>query len=471
MAITKSSPCPVMHEQIQRYGIYVNENRAIPEAFDGQKPVHRRLLYAMYTLGLKPTGAEIKCARIVGDTVGKYHPHSDSAAYEALVTLINCSNPLAQGEGNFGSPVTEDREAAQRYTNAKFTALGYHTLFDPRLIAVTKMVPNYDQSTAEPFLLPARLPMLLLNGTEGIGVAMATKCASFSLASVIKTVVKYIDTPKPDYKVLLGLRLHYPQWGSEFDSSRQKKAWIQFLKTGKGRLEFDSAIDVDAKAKTIVLGPYAYGLKPFTNLLGSKTKPNTIRSQPWYRQHHMDGMKLILTEVADINEAGKWLLGRCSVGHTFNTQVTVRQIRNEKPVTSARSMTILEVLEHWLRQRVDLEILALRQEIADLAIKIRQADIKILGHLNIQKLAKLVRHSQNLVPDVMKLLKLTEEEAKWLLERQLQSLARLQISDLKRDQAEWKKLMAVKQKMLKKPVEVVKQDVLALEKALLKARP
>lgn len=480
MPIIKASPGPLMHDQIQRYGLYVNENRAIPEIYDGLKPVHRRLLFAMSELNLKPVGHEIKCARIVGDTVGKYHPHGDVAAYESLVTLINCSNPLAQGEGNFGSPVTEDSEAAQRYTNAKFTALGYHALFEPRLMAVTETVANYDQSLKEPFLLPARLPMLLLNGTEGIGMAMATKCASFSLQSVIKTVLKYIDTKKPDYKVLLGLEFYYPKWGGEFDKKRQKKEWLSFIKTGKGRLEFDSVIDVDEKSKTIVVGPFAYGLKPFTDLLDKKEKkekaenggkskntkvPNVARKQPWYKQHFVENGKLIL-EVSDVKEAGKWLLAKCSVSHSFSTVVSFRSIENGKTSISTRPVTLLQILEHWLKTRVELEKKALTREIAELALKIRQADIRIGGHLNFKKLAHLVRHSKTLIKDVQKLLKLTEDEAKWLLERQIQSLARLQIGDLRKEQAENKKLMLSKQSMLKNPVKTVRQDVVDLAKLL-----
>lgn len=468
MAITKSSPAPLMHQQIQRYGVYVNENRAIPEAFDGQKPVHRRLLYAMYSLGIRATGTEVKCARIVGDAVGKYHPHSDTAAYESLVTLINCSNPLAQGEGNFGSPVTEDSEAAQRYTNAKFTRLGLHCFFDPRLLAVTHMVPNYDDTLQEPYLLPARLPAVLLNGGEGIGVAMATKCPSFEITSIIKTVRKYIAAKARDWKLLTGLKLWYPLWGAEVDVSRQRKEWQQLLKTGQARIEFDTVIDVNKK--TITLGPFAYGLKPFTSVLGSKAKPGTIRAQPWYKSHYTDntkdGMRLVLTDVTDVEAAVNWLLKKTTVAHSFNTTVSLRKLEKGVPVIGARKMNILEILDYWYTNRTKLEKAALTEELKQLGIQIRQAELKILAHTNIDKLTQLLKTSNNLVSDVASVLGISKEEAQWLLERQIQQLAKLSISDVRKAQAQWKAESSVKKGLLKDLPRAVLLDLDRLEKEL-----
>jgi DNA gyrase subunit A len=188
------------------YAMSVIVGRALPDARDGLKPVHRRVLYAMHDVGLQPTRAYRKCAFIVGEVMGKYHPHGDSAIYDTLVRMaqeFSLRYPLVDGQGNFGS-IDDDPAAAMRYTEARLTRLSTELLRDIDADTVD-FGPNYDESTQEPLVLPARFPNLLVNGTSGIAVGMATNIPPHNLREVAGAVAAYIDDPEID---LAGLMEH-----------------------------------------------------------------------------------------------------------------------------------------------------------------------------------------------------------------------------------------------------------------------
>ncbi|HVF63349.1 MAG TPA: DNA gyrase subunit A, partial [Casimicrobiaceae bacterium] len=175
------------------YAMSVVTGRALPDVADGQKPVQRRILFAMHELGLYPPSRHVKSARVVGDVLGKYHPHGDTAAYDALVRQaqdFSLRYPLIDGQGNFGSR-DGDNAAAMRYTECRLTALAELVLAEIDRDTVD-FAPNYDGAFREPKLLPARLPMILLNGTSGIGVGMATDIPSHNLREVAKACVATI---------------------------------------------------------------------------------------------------------------------------------------------------------------------------------------------------------------------------------------------------------------------------------------
>ena len=174
------------------YAMAVNRSRAIPDVRDGLKPVHRRILYSMSEMGLTPDKAYKKCAAIVGDVLGKYHPHGDSSVYDALVRLaqdFSINLPLVDGHGNFGS-VDGDPAAAYRYTEAKMSKLALEMLKDIDKNTVD-MKSNFDDTRKEPVVLPARYPNLLVNGADGIAVGMATNIPPHNLTDVINGCVRY----------------------------------------------------------------------------------------------------------------------------------------------------------------------------------------------------------------------------------------------------------------------------------------
>ncbi|HEY3736715.1 MAG TPA: DNA gyrase subunit A, partial [Jatrophihabitans sp.] len=186
------------------YAMSVIVGRALPDVRDGLKPVHRRVLYSMHDLGLQPTRSYRKCAYIVGEVMGKYHPHGDSAIYDTLVRMaqdFSLRYPLVDGQGNFGS-IDEDPAAAMRYTEARMAKLATEMLRDIDADTVD-FGPNYDESTQEPLVLPSRFPNLLVNGTSGIAVGMATNIPPHNLREVAAAVFAYIDDPEIDLDGLL----------------------------------------------------------------------------------------------------------------------------------------------------------------------------------------------------------------------------------------------------------------------------
>jgi DNA gyrase subunit A len=191
-----------LHSEVQRsyleYAMSVIVGRALPDVRDGLKPVHRRILYAMHELGLTPDRPFRKCARVVGDVLGKYHPHGDQAVYDALVRMVQdfaSRYPLLDGHGNFGS-VDNDPPAAMRYTETRLAAVGNEALLRDIGEATVDFTDNFDNSQQEPIVLPAQLPNLLLNGSSGIAVGMATNIPPHNLAEVVDGLVALIDRPQ-----------------------------------------------------------------------------------------------------------------------------------------------------------------------------------------------------------------------------------------------------------------------------------
>ena len=193
-----------MKNSYRDYAMSVIISRALPDVRDGLKPVQRRILYSMIELGLDPKKPHRKSARIVGDAMGKYHPHGDSSIYDALVHMTenySLQIPLVDGHGNFGS-IDGDGAAAMRYTEARLSD-GAMTLLDHLEKGLVEFVPNFDGSEQEPAVLPAMLPNLLINGTTGIAVGMATNIPPHNPGEVIDGIIAYIDKPNIDIEGLM----------------------------------------------------------------------------------------------------------------------------------------------------------------------------------------------------------------------------------------------------------------------------
>src|SRR3954454_13201030 len=227
------------------YAMSVIVGRALPDVRDGLKPVHRRVLYSMNETGLQPNRPYAKCARIVGDVMGKYHPHGDSAIYDALVRLaqeFSLRSLLVDGQGNFGS-VDDDPAAAMRYTEARMAPLAREMLRDLDADTVD-FVPNYDGSLSEPTVLPARFPNLLVNGSSGIAVGMATNIPPHNLGETIAATIAYIDDPDIDVE---GLMKHikgpdFPTGGIILGTSGIREAYA----SGRGRVRLPARAHIQA---------------------------------------------------------------------------------------------------------------------------------------------------------------------------------------------------------------------------------
>ncbi len=244
-----SAPIPVVFEdEVQRsyldYAMSVIVGRAIPDARDGLKPVHRRILYTMHQLNLSPGGKFVKCARVVGDVLGKFHPHGDSSVYDALVRMaqdFSMRIPLVDGQGNFGS-VEGDPAAAYRYTECKLTRLSEELLRDIDKDTVD-FSPNYDGSTEEPDVLPSRVPNLLVNGTNGIAVGMATNIPPHNLGEILDATLHVIEQPGCTVESLLPLVKgpDFPTAASILGTEGIRRAYL----TGRGTVTMRAKADIE----------------------------------------------------------------------------------------------------------------------------------------------------------------------------------------------------------------------------------
>ena len=226
------------------YAMAVNVSRAIPDVRDGLKPVHRRILYSMHELGLYSDKAFRKCARIVGDCLGKYHPHGDSSVYDALVRLaqdFSINFPLIEGHGNFGS-VDGDPAAAMRYTEARLSRLSAEMLRDLDKETVD-FYPTFDDTGMQPTVLPSRFPNMLVNGSDGIAVGMATNIPPHNLGEVIDGVVAMIEHPDIDVEGLMQYipAPDFPTGALIMGRSGIKRAY----KTGRGSITIRSRCEVE----------------------------------------------------------------------------------------------------------------------------------------------------------------------------------------------------------------------------------
>ncbi len=233
-----------MKQSYLDYAMSVIVARALPDVRDGLKPVHRRILYAMWDIGLKPGAKFRKSATVVGEVLGKYHPHGDAAVYDSLVRLAQpfaMRQVLVTGQGNFGS-IDGDSAAAMRYTEAKLAAISEELLLDIEKDTVN-FIPNYDGSTNEPQVLPARLPNLLLNGTMGIAVGMATSIPPHNLGEVIGAIECLIDNPEADLEELMKFVQgpDFPTGGAIFNKEDIKQAYA----TGKGSVVMRAKADIE----------------------------------------------------------------------------------------------------------------------------------------------------------------------------------------------------------------------------------
>jgi DNA gyrase subunit A len=234
-----------MQQSYLEYAMSVIVGRALPDVRDGLKPVHRRILYAMHELGLTPDRPYRKCARVVGDVLGKYHPHGDQAVYDALVRMVqdfSSRYPLLAGHGNFGS-VDDDPPAAMRYTETRLAAVGNEALLSEIGDATVDFIGNFDNSQQEPVVLPAQLPILLLNGSSGIAVGMATNIPPHNVNEIVDGLIALIDSPSLSDEKLLELipGPDFPTGGEIVGTDGIREAYL----TGKGSIPMRGVANVE----------------------------------------------------------------------------------------------------------------------------------------------------------------------------------------------------------------------------------
>jgi DNA gyrase subunit A len=432
------------------YAMSVIVGRALPDVRDGLKPVHRRVLYAMHDLGLQPNRAYRKCAFIVGEVMGKYHPHGDSAIYETLVRMaqdFSLRYPLVDGQGNFGS-IDDDPPAAMRYTEARLGALATEMLRDIDADTVD-FGPNYDESTREPLLLPARFPNLLVNGASGIAVGMATNIPPHNLREVIGAVNTFIDDPEVDLK---GLMRHikgpdFPGGGTimgvagirdAYASGRgsiriRAKAHVEPLKGGK------DAIVVTELPFMVKKGGDGGLITKIADLVREKkiTGISDLRDES-----DRSGMRLVI----ELKRGGdpppvvlNQLYKRTAMQQSFGINMVA--LVDQVP----RTLSLLELVRHYVGHQKEVITRRTQHQLARAEARAHILEGLLIALDNLDAVIKLIRGSAD--PDVardglMDKFELTRPQAQAILDMRLQRLTALEADKIKEEHAELVKRIA-----------------------------
>ena len=425
----------IMHTAYLQYSLSVNVGRAIPDVRDGLKPVNRRILYAMRQLGLSKSHATVKCARVVGEVMGKYHPHGDAAIYDALVRLaqdFSMRNPLVEGQGNFGN-IDGDPAAASRYTECRMERLAEEMLSDIEKETVD-MIPNFDESETEPAVLPARFPQLLVNGTTGIGVGMATNIPPHNLGEVIDATVCLLENPKATVDELME---HLP--GPDFPTGaiiRGRYSLRQFYQTGHGSVKIRSKADIiekDGREQIIVTEiPYAICKEQLVKKIAELVNEKRITGISGLRDESSKrtGMRIVIEikRGAMASVVLNQLYAHTLLETTFGCTMLV--VDHNRP----RTMNLVQVLQAYIDHRLEV---VLRRTIFDL--RKAEARAHILEGLmkalaNIDEVVQIIRESRSRADAAANLIarfEFTQVQTDAILDMRLHQLTGLAIEVLK----------------------------------------
>jgi len=468
----------VLHESMIPYSEYVILDRALPRVEDGLKPVQRRILYSMYELGLTHDKPHKKCARIVGECLGKYHPHGDTSVYDALVRLaqsFNMSECLVDGHGNFGS-VDGDSAAAMRYTEARLAPIAQEMLRDLDKDTVTFSL-NFDDSLKEPDMLPGRYPNLLVNGASGIAVGLATNIPTHNITEVIDGCVAMIDSPHIKLEDLMNVIKgpDFPTGGIIFRSEELKQAY----ETGKGRVTISAKMHIEREGdkKSIVITELPYQVNKSKLLL----KINELREskkEPYVQiadildESDRQGLRatIKLKRDADPDRIIKLLLKHTDLQTNFGINMVV--IADGKP----RLMGLREILKYYLdyqrtliqrRTRFDLNAAKERDEILrGLLVAIQNIDEVIA----IIKSAKNVNDAKD---GLRQRFQLSEKQANAIVEMKLRRLTNLETDEIINEIEELRVKIDKLTKILgstRLQYQVIKEELLDIKKRYKRAR-
>jgi DNA gyrase subunit A len=425
------------------YAMSVIVGRALPDVRDGLKPVHRRVLYAMNEAGLQPNRPYAKCARIVGEVMGKYHPHGDSAIYDTLVRLaqdFSMRNPLVDGQGNFGS-VDDDPAAAMRYTEARLAALAREMLRDLDSDTVD-FVPNYDGQDREPVVLPARFPNLLVNGAAGIAVGMATNIPPHNLRETIAATIAYIDDPDLD---TAGLMQHmkgpdFPTGGVILGLTGIRDAY----ETGRGRVRVRAKAHVEEGRQgkdSIVITELPFMVKKGGESglirkiadLHAEKKLTEITNV----EDHSDrrGMRIVIELKRDANP--KVVLNKLYKHTPMQTTFGVNMVALVDNVP--RQLSLRQVIHHYVQHQREVIVRRSKHELRTLEAQVHRLEGLLIALDHLDAVIDLIRSSNDrdaARTGLIERFELSYIQAQAILELRLQQLTALESDTIKREHAD-----------------------------------
>jgi len=364
-------------ERYLNYALSVITSRALPDVRDGLKPVQRRILFTMFhEMRLHPGGRYRKCAAVVGEVMGKYHPHGDQSIYDALVRMaqdFSLRAPLVDGQGNFGS-IDGDPPAAMRYTECKLRPLAEELLSEIRMRTVDWR-PNYDGQRSEPIVLPANFPNLLVNGSEGIAVGMATRIPPHNLGEVVDAAIALIGNRKLEVSDLVGI-VRGPDFPTAGEILASKQELIELYATGRGTLKVRATWSVtkDGRRKQIIIDsvPYGQNKAKLIEHVGAEVRERRLPQVVDVRDESTDDVRIVLDlkQGASAEAVMAYLFKRTSLQTTWPANLTALIPGTKPDVCTPSRLDLKSMLVHWLdfrfatvRRRFEYELAVLEERI------------------------------------------------------------------------------------------------------------
>ena len=464
----------VLHESMIPYSEHVIMDRALPRVEDGLKPVQRRILYSMLDLGITPDKPYRKSARIVGDCLGKYHPHGDSSVYDAMVRMaqpFNMNELLVNGHGNFGS-IDGDKAAAMRYTEARLAPLAMELLRDLEKDTV-KWSLNFDDTIKEPDTLPGRFPNLLVNGAMGIAVGLATNIPPHNLAEVIDGVVAYIDKPTITLKEMMKYikAPDFPTGGYILPTSEIEQAFA----TGKGKIIMRAKMHIEGNGtdkRSIVITELPYQVNKSTVLqkiaaLREEDKNAVLHGIADIRdESDRNGLRAVIRLKKDvaIKPIVDFLLKYTDLQCSFGVNMVA--IANGKP----KQMGILDIISYYVEYQRDVVLRRTKYDLERTKERLHILEGLLIAIKNIDEVIKIIKTSPNVSTARQRLrdrFNLSERQAQAILDMKLARLTNLEVKNLEEEIKKNKALVEELTKIVnskKLQYEVVKTEILAIKR-------
>ena len=446
------------------YSMYVILDRALPQIGDGLKPVQRRIIYAMSELGLSAGQKPKKSARTVGDVIGKFHPHGDSACYEAMVLMaqdFSYRHPIVDGQGNWGSTDDPKSFAAMRYTESRLAPYARSLLAELGQGTVD-WIPNFDGTINEPVVLPARLPNLLLNGTTGIAVGLSTDVPPHNLNEVASALVHLIDNPKATVAALMK-HVKGPDFptGGELVSPRADIK--QIYSTGSGTLRLRAAYKLENGDIVITALPHQISGAKILEQIATQMRNKKLPQVEDLRDEsdHEEPTRLVITPRSSRVDKEELM------SHLFSTTSLERTVRVNMNIIGLdgrpQAFGLVGLLGEWLKFRKDTVRRRLKHRLEIVNDRLHILDGLLVAYLNIDEVIRIIRKEDEPKPVLMKKFKLSDIQAEAILNLRLRNLARLEEMRIKGEQDELNEERDVLEKTLKSAARLktlIKREVL-----------
>lgn len=417
------------------YAMYVIMDRALPHIGDGLKPVQRRIVYAMSELGLKASSKHKKSARTVGDVLGKFHPHGDTACYEAMVLMaqpFSYRYPLIDGQGNWGAPDDPKSFAAMRYTEARLSAYA-EVLLSEITMGTVQWVPNFDGTLKEPRVLPARLPNILLNGTTGIAVGMATDIPPHNLKEVVDACIHLIDKPNAGVDDLCN-HIQGPDYPSGAEIITPKSEIAGIYRTGKGVIRMRATFDLENGDIVINALPHqvspAKVLEQIAAQMNKKKLPMVADLRD--ESDHEDPIRLVIvprSNRVDKEALMAHLFATTELEKTFRVNMNIIGL-DRKPGVKG----VAELLTEWITFRTQTVKNRLEFRLEKVKERLHILEGLLVAYLNIDEVIRIIRTEDKPKPVLMAHFTLSDTQAEAILQLRLRHLAKLEEMKIRSEQ-------------------------------------